>query len=350
MTFINRRRFYAITFCIATVVLAGVIFYCSTLGVAEISFIESIRIILNRLPLAGRLFSVEGLDPTYITIVLNIRMPRIFLALLAGMGLSVVGGTFQGMFRNSMADPYVLGISSGAALGATIGIIAGQSWILPGIGFTAVCAFTGALVTTLLVYSIARVGSRLPASTLLLTGIAMGFLMSSLVTILMVFNRKQMDQIVFWIMGSFAAASWKHAAMLAPVVIAGSAAIIAFSRDLNALTTGEDSARSLGIDVESVKKILLVLSSVIVAACVSVSGIIGFVGLIIPHAVRLLLGSDHRVVLPFSAIGGALFMIIADTLARNLMPPAELPVGAITSLFGAPFFIYLLIKNKKKVA
>jgi iron complex transport system permease protein len=171
-----------------------------------------------------------------------------------------------------------------------------------------------------------------------------------MVTVLMVFNRKQMDQIVFWIMGSFTAASWRHVAMLAPVVIAGSAAIIAFSRDLNALTTGDDVARSLGIEVETVKKILLILSSVVVAACVSVSGIIGFVGLIIPHAVRLMLGSDHRVVLPFSVIGGALFMVFADTLARNLIPPAELPVGAITSLFGAPFFIYLLIKNKKKVA
>jgi iron complex transport system permease protein len=347
MIFIEKRRFYKAAFCIAVIVLAGVIIYSSTLGAANITFFESIRIILSKIPLIDRFFPAQGLDATHTTIVLNIRMPRIFLALLVGTGLSVVGGTFQGMFRNSMADPYVLGISSGAALGATIGIVAGFDRMLLGVGFVAVCAFIGAILTTLLVYSIARVGSRLPAATLLLSGISLGFLMSSMVTVLMVFNRKQMDQIVFWIMGSFTAASWRHVAMLAPVVIAGSAAIIAFSRDLNALTTGDDVARSLGIEVETVKKILLILSSVVVAACVSVSGIIGFVGLIIPHAVRLMLGSDHRVVLPFSAIGGALFMVFADTLARNLIPPAELPVGAITSLFGAPFFIYLLIKKKK---
>ena len=166
----------------------------------------------------------------------------------------------------------------------------------------------------------------------------------------MLFNHTQIEKIVFWLMGSVSAASWNQVIVIVPIVIVGTIGIGIFSKDLNIMLLGEESANSLGIEVEKVKKILLFISSMIVASAVSVSGIIGFVGLIIPHTVRLLMGPDNRVLIPFSALGGAVFMILADTLARTAIPPTELPVGVITSLFGAPYFIYLLVKTKKKAA
>lgn len=349
MTFIEKKKFHISALILLVAVLALIMIFSSTMGAAKVSFSESIKIIMGRVPLVKYFVNTQGLEPSHHTIILNIRLPRIILAALVGMGLSVVGAGFQGMFRNPMADPYVIGISSGAALGAAIGIVITAGITFWEISLVNICAFAGAILTTFMVYRIARVGSRLPATSLLLAGVAVGFLMSSMVTIIMVFFRKQMEYIVFWLMGSFTAASWKQVIILAPIVLLGSGAITLFSRDLNAMAAGEDAARSLGINVETVKKILFVISSVVVASCVSVSGVIGFVGLIIPHVIRLILGPDHRVVLPFSAVGGAMFLVLADTGARIIVPPAELPVGAITSLFGAPFFIYLLMKNKKRV-
>ena len=349
MTFIEKRKFYTAVFVVTFLVLVGLIIFSSTLGVARISFFESIRIMLDKVPLINRLVSTEGIEKTHHIIVLKIRMPRILLAALVGMGLSVVGSTFQGMFKNPMADPYVLGISSGAAFGATIAMILGLGHRMLGMGLTTVLAFTGAIFTTLIVFHIGRIGNKLPTVTLLLAGIAVNFFLSSMISMMMIFNREQIEKIVFWLMGSVSAASWKQVGILFPIVTTGVIAIAIFARDLNVMATGDETARSLGIEVEKVKKVLLVISSIVVGACVSVSGIIGFVGLMIPHAVRLLLGADHRAVIPFSALGGAIFLVLSDTLARNLIPPGELPVGAITSAFGAPYFIYLLIQNKKKV-
>jgi iron complex transport system permease protein len=166
---------------------------------------------------------------------------------------------------------------------------------------------------------------------------------------LMFFHRDQLERIVMWTMGSVSAAVWSQVGILFPVVILGSVILFAFARDLNAMSTGEDTAKSLGIEVEKVKKLLIAVSSLIIACCVSTSGVIGFVGLIVPHSIRLVLGSDQRVVMPFSAAAGAIFMVVCDTLARNLIPPSEIPVGVVTSLFGAPFFIYMLYRNKKRV-
>lgn len=165
----------------------------------------------------------------------------------------------------------------------------------------------------------------------------------------MIFNREQVEKIIFWTMGGLNTANWKAVFSLFPFVLIGGFIIFIFSKDLNVMLTGDETASTLGIEVDKIKKLLLTISSIIIAACVSMSGIIGFVGLIIPHMIRLLVGPDHRVLLPFTALGGGVFMIISDTLARTLVPPAEIPVGAITSIFGAPYFIYLLIRNKKKV-
>ncbi|MFY9178035.1 MAG: iron chelate uptake ABC transporter family permease subunit [Caldicoprobacterales bacterium] len=349
MGFIKKKRIYKYFLILAFIVLAFVITISSTMGVADISFIDSLRIMVSRIPLLGSLIDSESIRQSHYYIVSNVRLPRILLSALIGVGLSIVGSTFQSMFRNPMADPYVLGISSGASAGATIAIVFGLGGIVGGLSIITLFAFLGAILTVVIVYNIARVGTRVTSLGLILAGIAVGLFLSSMVSLLMFFNRDDIEKIVMWIMGSVSAATWNRVGILAPVVILGSVIIMAYARDLNAMSIGDETAKSLGIEVEKVKKILLTVSSLIVASCVSTSGVIGFVGLIVPHTIRLIVGSDQRAVLPFSAVTGAIFMVVCDTLARNLIPPSEIPVGAITSLFGAPFFIFMLYKNKKKV-
>ena len=350
MSFTEKKSFYKLMFIILTIVLMLGIVISSMTGVADISIDKAVRILLSKLPLVDDLISLDDIKKNQITIIWQIRLPRIILAAFVGMGLSVSGAAFQGMFKNPMAYPYVLGISSGAALGAAIAMIFGLGIGAIGIGGVTLFAFIGAILTVSLVYLIAKTGTKIPASTLLLAGISINYLFSAAISLLMLFNHAQIEKIVFWLMGSVSAASWNQVYILVPIVVLGTIGIGIFSRDLNIMLLGEDSANSLGVEVERVKKILLFISSMIVASAVSVSGIIGFVGLIVPHTIRLLIGPDNRVLIPFSAIGGAIFMILADTMARVAIPPTELPVGSITSLFGAPYFIYLLVKTKKKVA
>ena len=349
MAFIYKKRYYMYLLAVAFIVLVFLIIVSGTMGVANISFIESLKIMVSKIPWVGRLVDDENISKSHRLIVLNVRMPRIFLSALVGAGLSIVGSTFQGMFRNPMADPYILGISSGASVGATIAIVLGLGGMVGGLGVITLFAFLGAILTALVVYNIARVGNRVTTLGLILAGVAVGFFLSAVVSMLMFFNRDQIEKIVMWTMGSVSAATWSQVGILLPVVAIGSVVIIAFARELNAMSTGEETAKSLGIEVEKVKKILLAVSALVIACCVSTSGVIGFVGLIVPHLIRLVLGSDQRVVVPFSAVAGAIFMVACDTLARNLIPPSEIPVGAVTSLFGAPFFIFMLVRNKKKV-
>lgn len=349
MSYTDKRRFLNLIFTISVIALFIIIIISSTLGVANISFFQAIKILLSKIPFLGDYIAIDNIKSTSIKIVLNIRLPRIILASLVGAALSIAGTAYQGMFKNPMADPYVLGVSSGAAVGASIAIILGLEKTFFGLGMTTIFAFIGALLTIFIVYNIAKVGNKIPVVTMLLAGVALSFLLSSFISLIMIFNRQQVEKIVFWLMGSVSAASWKQVIILFPFVIIGIISIYIFSRDLNIMLTGDDTAKNLGIEVEKVKKILLIITSIVVAASVSVSGIIGFVGLLIPHTIRLLVGPDHRILIPFSAVGGAIFMIISDTLARTLIPPIEIPVGAITSVFGAPYFIYLLIKNKKNV-
>lgn len=349
MTYLENKNRYRLLLILSFIALFLVIIISSMVGVADITFVDGAKIILNRIILLDRLISLDGIKHNYITIVWDIRFPRILLSALIGCGLSVSGAAFQGMFKNPMADPYVLGVSSGAALGATIGIVLGFQSSLLGLGSITIMAFIGAITTMIVVYHIAKIGGKVPVITLLLAGISISYLLSSVISIMMIFNKSQLDKIVFWIMGSVSAASWTHVKMLAPITLIVTFFVIFFAKDLNIMLMGEDTASSLGIEVEKVKKILLLLCSIVVAATVSVGGIIGFVGLIVPHTVRMVVGPDYKHLVPFSAVLGAIFMIISDTLARTLMSPAEIPVGAITSLFGAPYFIYLLIKSKKKV-
>lgn len=274
----------------------------------------------------------------------RLRLPRVVLSVLVGAVLSVCGAAYQSIFRNPLTDPYVLGVSSGASLGAAVAILLGLEAWLWGVGGMALIA---ALLTVLFIYRIASIGNRMHTTTLLLTGVCLTLLISALISFLMVLNQEKMDSIIFWTMGSFGSATWTDVAVLLPVALVGIGVVLWYGRDLNLLLAGSESARSMGVEVERVKRILLIFTTLMVAFAVSSCGVIGFVGLIVPHAVRLVAGPDNRRVVPYSMLCGALFVLVCDTLARTVLRPSELPVGSITSMVGAPLFIYLLYKNKK---
>lgn len=283
-------------------------------------------------------------------IVTEVRMPRILLAALVGGTLSVIGASFQAIFKNPMADPYVMGVSSGAAFGATLGIVLGFSTSLAGMSMISILAFVGALVTVFVVYNLARTGSRVSTMGILLAGIVVNAVLTAFMSLIMIFFHNDIDKIVTWTMGSFNGASWDQVKWIILPVLLGVVFLLTQSRELNAMVIGEDEALNMGVNVERVKKITLILSSFLAAFSVSVSGIIGFVGLIVPHLFRMVFGANHKVLIPVSFFGGALFLLICDTLARSIVPNMEIPVGVITASFGGPFFLFLLQKHKKKWA
>jgi iron complex transport system permease protein len=282
------------------------------------------------------------------TVILEIRLPRVILAALVGAALAPAGAVYQGLFRNPLADPYLIGVSSGAGLGATIAIVFGVQFRWEGLGAVSLFAFGGALAATVLVYGLSRMGGRVSVATLLLAGVALGAFLTSFTTYLMFRapDAFRTVHVVGWLMGSFALASWPRVSLLAPFALVGGFLLWTYAHRLNVLQLDEDQARQLGIPLTRTRLVLIVLVSLVMAAAVSVSGVIGFVGLIIPHAVRLVWGPDHRFLLPMSAVGGGLFMILADGLARMLLSPAELPVGVVTAFCGAPFFLYLLRQRR----
>lgn len=339
MTHIKSRKTILQIFILCALLVTSILVSVS-IGSANISVADSLKIILHR-PETGDIYN---------TIIWKVRLPRVLLSGLVGAGLALAGTTFQGLFENPLADPHILGVSSGAALGSTIAMFFGITHIsFMGIGSIGFFAFAGALVTTVLVYGIARTGSRVSAVHIVLAGTAISAMLSAVINVIMIFNHNQVEKVYFWTLGSFSGASWVKVSFIFVFVIFCGLGLLMYSRDLDALTTGEETAASLGVDTVRSKKILILIASLLVAACVSVSGIIGFVGLIIPHILRMLTGSSHRKLLPFSALGGAIFMILCDTCARTIASPAEFPVGAVTALFGGPYFIFLLYRNKKKV-
>lgn len=274
------------------------------------------------------------------TILFSIRLPRIIFAGLVGAALAAAGVVFQGLLRNPLADPYILGISGGSAVGAIIAIVTGVSALPFG---TPVLSFMGALFTIIMVYGIARTNKELQSNTLLLAGVIVNAFFSAVIMFLVsVSSNTNLHSIMFWLMGDLSLVVGDDIPVIALFLMVGFAVIYTYARHLNLIVTGEETAMQLGVDVEKTKKILFLVASLVTAAAVSVSGIIGFVGLIIPHIMRMLLGSDHRLLLPASLLFGASFLIVADTVARTIMAPAELPVGVITALCGAPYFIYLL--------
>lgn len=304
-------------------------------GHNEISFRAIFDIFMNR---------SEKWPQGYRSIILDMRLPRVLLAALVGCALAVAGTTMQGIFKNPMADPFIIGISSGASFGAATSLFLSieASSKLP------FCAFTGALLSVFLVYNLAHVGGKVRVEKLLLSGIAVGSFFSAVTSFLIYMAGKQFHFLIFWLLGGLYTASWTSVRMACIPILLGTIGILLFSRHLNVLLLGDEPALYLGVDVVTVRKILLILTALVAGVAVAFSGIIGFVGLITPHIMRILLGPNHRILLPASVMGGALFLIWADTLARTILSPTEIPVGVITSLCGAPFFIYLLRRSRRE--
>ncbi|MFC1873099.1 FecCD family ABC transporter permease [Chloroflexota bacterium] len=322
--------------------LVAVIVLAVTIGSVEIPFWVSVKVLLGKMGL----LSLSSVPETATTIIWEIRLPRAILAGLVGAALSAAGATYQGIFRNPLADPYLIGVAQGASLGAVIGFILPFSGQGLGFGIIPLLAFIGAVASTAIVYSLARVGKTVPVTTLILAGVALGALLGSVVSYLVISAGDRVHEILFWMMGSFALSSWREIGLVWPYIIVGIGFLFLFSRVLNIMQLDEEQAKTLGIDTERIKLILLGAATIITAASVSFVGTIGFVGIIVPHAVRIIWGPDYRRLIPLSVIIGAVFMILADMVARTILAPTELPIGVITAICGAPFFLYLLRRRK----
>jgi iron complex transport system permease protein len=328
----------------------GIVFVLSlNLGYAPIPFRDIMIILAKQVPLLENLVDSSGITQTAEVIITQIRLPRVICGALVGAALAAAGVTYQGIFRNPMADPYVIGASTGASVGSALVLVLGVGISVLGVNTLQIFAFVGSLTTVLLVYTISRVGSRVPVTTLLLTGIAISLFQNAIVTYMKtIASDKILHGLTFWLIGSLAPTeNWDKAWAILPFILIGTAVAYLYSRDLNILALGEDQAQHLGVEIEKVKRILLVSGALMTAAAVSISGLIGFVGLIIPHLTRVLIGPDHRVLLPTSVVVGASFLMICDALSRVIMGSGEAPVGVITALSGAPFFIYLLRRKRK---
>jgi iron complex transport system permease protein len=337
-----KNRFFAmglLLFLLLIVVVLAV-----SIGSTHIPLATTFNIILSKLP-------GVSITPTWPgpieTAILNIRMPRVILAGITGAALSVAGATYQGLFRNPLADPYLIGVSQGAALGAVTGFLIPLGSSVWSLNLVSVFAFGGGIGAVFVVYLLGRVGKTLPMTTLILAGVALGAFLSAITSYLLITSGNSIHGISSWLMGGFASPKWNQVWVTLPLSAIGMLFICLYGHSLNVMQLDEEQAQQLGINVEKTKRILLVAATLVTATAVSVGGIIGFVGIIIPHAVRLLWGPDFRFLLPLSMLCGSIFLIIADLLARTVLAPTEIPLGIITAFFGAPFFLYLLRSRKK---
>lgn len=317
-----------------------------SIGSTDIPLSTTFKIITSKIPFSPITPDWEG---PIETAIINLRMPRAILAGITGAALAVAGATFQGLFRNPLADPYLIGVSQGAALGGVIGFLLPVSGSVLTLNVVPAFAFIGGLLAVLIVYSLGRVGKTLPMTTLILAGVALGSFLTAVTSYLLITSGDSLHGLYTWIMGGFSSPKWNQVWVTLPFSTIGILFICLYGRSLNVMQLDEEQAQQLGINVERTKRILLVAATLITAAAVSFGGIIGFVGIIIPHAVRLIWGPDYRFLLPLSMICGSIFLIMADLLARTVMSPREIPLGIVTAFFGAPFFLYLLRRKKQAV-
>jgi iron complex transport system permease protein len=337
VAWIGRARRRPILLGVGGIVALGVALVLGVgLGTVAISPADTLGILAERL-LGIRVDQVWS--PATETIVWDLRLPRVLTSMVVGAGLAVAGTTFQGLLRNPLADPYVLGTASGAALGAAIAVVIPIRLAFLGFSLVHVLAFVGALGAVFTVYRLSRIGGLSPLTSLLLTGYAVGSLLAAGLAMAMYLSGAALRQIFSYLLGGFDTSSWSQLAGAVPLVAIGSVFILFRARALNGLLLGEEAAVHLGVDVRRERAILLSLASLVTAAAVAVSGLIGFVGLVVPHVVRLIVGPNARVVLPLSALGGAGLLAFADLAARLL---GEIPVGVVTAVIGAPFFLFLL--------
>lgn len=314
------------------------------LGAVTIPVGTAIRLVMWKLGLA------ERPDVPYSTqvILFQLRLPRVALAAVVGLALATSGAVFQGLFRNPLADPAIIGVSSGAALGAVLVIVAGGGALFGGLGVS-LAAFVGALLTAFFVYQLARVGPTVHVATLLLAGIAVAAVISASMSLVMSFAGEEIRSIYFWLLGGLSSRGWTALEIVAPLVALGVAGSLWLIRDLNLVALGEERAVQLGVDVDRFKWEAVALGALLAGAAVSVSGVIGFVGLMTPHLLRLVVGADHRRLLPAVLLAGPMFLVLADLVSRVVLAPQELPLGAVTALLGGPFFLVLLRRERRGV-
>jgi iron complex transport system permease protein len=279
-------------------------------------------------------------------LVVELRLPRVVLAALVGMCLAAAGVLYQALFRNPLADPYILGVSSGAGLGAALAFVVAGSGALALVA-PPIAAFVFALATIVAVAGLATRRGVMQTLSLLLAGVAVSYTLAALTSFVLVVQRQQLSKVVFWMMGGLQGATWPQCAIVGVMLAVGLAVPLTRTRELDIMLLGDERAAELGVDVERTKRLMLASASLMVSAAVSVSGLIGFVGLMTPHAVRLVLGPDHRLLIPASVIGGGVVMVLADLIARVALAPVELPVGIITALLGGPLFIWLLVRAQR---
>ncbi len=327
-------------------IILAIIVSLFIVGILSLSF-GSVN--LSPIKVLKILFFGEEVKQSLHIIIKQIRLPRIILSFLVGAGLSIAGVVFQGVIRNPMVDPYIVGISAGAGTGVTLAIVLNLQISFLFFSTIPLMAFFGSLLTVYIVYNLAKTKDKVPVVTFLLAGVAVGFVLNAVMSFLMVLGTRDIHKIVYWLLGSLSTASWQDIRLMLPYFIVGNFIVIFFLKDLNLILLGETDAQHLGVNVERSKKYLIVGASLITASVVSVSGSIGFIGLIVPHIARMLVGPDHKKLFPTAAILGGIFLIISDDLARILLAPMEVPVGIITALTGGPYFIYLLRKTKKEI-
>ncbi len=303
-------------------------------------------ILAHHLPWVGGTVPVEW-QPASEQIIWRVRLPRVLLGVLVGASLGIAGAAFQGVLRNPLADPYTLGVSSGASVGAAFLILFGLQFALLGTGTVPVVAFITGALSLVTVILLARSGGKMRMEALILSGVVMQAFLGAFVSFMVAMSKQVINEIVFWLMGSLALRGWMYSLVLLPYLAIGVIILLGYGRAMNLFALGEQQAAYLGVRVERTKLVVLTAATLVTAAAVSVSGVVGFVGLIVPHLLRLIVGPDYRLLLPLSLIGGAVYVLWADTLARTLLSPTEIPLGVVTAFMGAPFFAYLLKRNKR---
>lgn len=325
--------------------LASVVISIS-MGAAHLPVSQVWLILLHQLPGLSEWIPVTWPEASE-QIVMKVRFPRVVLAILVGACLSLAGAGFQGVLRNPLADPFTMGVASGSAVGAAFLILFGLQIAFLGAWSTPIVAFLTGLLSLWVVLSLANTQGKLQTETLILSGVVVQAFLGSLVSFMVSLSDQTVNEIVFWLMGSLSFRGWAFTYVLIPYLIIGVVVLVSYARSLNLFALGERQAAHLGVHVERTKLVVLIVSTFLTAAAVSIAGIIGFVGLVVPHLVRLLVGPDHRILLPMSAICGGIYVLWADTIARMLLSPTEIPLGVVTAFLGAPFFAYLLKQNKR---
>lgn len=341
------KRKLAVYGLVGFVLLLLTVLICLSIGSVRLSVGQIAGILLHRLPWGGADVTPFR-DAPVEQIVVNVRLPRILLGMLTGAALALAGAAFQGVLRNPLADPFTLGVSSGASLGAAFLLYWGLQYALFGLWTVPLVAFTTGILTLYFVILLAGENGKMATESLILSGVVMQSFLGAVVSFLTAMSRQTVNQILYWTMGSLSLKGWAYPGIILPYVIIGLLFLYSKARVLNMLALGERQAAYMGVNVDRTKFWVLLTATFLTAAAVSVCGVIGFVGLVVPHMIRLLTGPDYRLIFPLSALGGAMFIVWTDTAARTLLAPTEIPLGVVTAFVGAPFFAWLLYRNKQQ--